>query len=361
MMNKTKKRMKIKYKEVWNNFIHFSFISIITAFLFSTTTLAQPGAHGGMLSFKLFENGQFVNLPNKNWEIVPKNIIFADSTDHQLVYALLENSRKTDFYYVIPEPTPAGGKVQDDFYLDIVHKGDTMRIFPPSIQYQSIELDSIPFKKGTYKIPQHIYDLKEISKKRKGYYDKVPVPNIYGDWDLFRRDTYKCYIEKTEDIDYESFYGRNYSDSKNDWRNWQYLYIPETNSNYYFYENTIVKYVYRSREVRIYEVKDYSDIHHFYSGTPRVSTLFYKNNTVFAIINKGNNIRGIYKLHFVEENPNKNLSYLEEKQVEEEYEAYIKMLESRYKQNKEFREREKHQATERFVEIMKELEYKKNN
>ncbi|MEX0996312.1 MAG: hypothetical protein WDZ45_04630 [Flavobacteriaceae bacterium] len=357
-MNETRKRMRIEIKELWKNFIPCSFIVFFTALLFPTTTLAQPGAHGGMLSFKLFKDGHFVNLPNKNWEIVPKNITSADSTDHQLVYALLENSRKTDFYYVIPEPTPAGGKVQDDFHLDIVHKGDTMRIFPPSIQFQSIELDSIPFKKGTYKIPQNIYDLKEISKKRKGYYDKVPVPNIYGDWDLFTRDTYKSYIEKTGDIDYESSYGRNYSDSQNDWRNWQYLHIPETNSNYYFYENTIVKYVYRSREVTIYEVKDYSDIHHFYSGTPRVSTLFYKNNAVFAIINKDNNIRGIYKLHFVEKNPSENLFYLEKKQVIEEYEAYIKMLESRYKQNEGFREREKNQATERFNEIIKLLENK---
>src|SRR5690606_38174531 len=119
-------------------------------------------------------------------------------------------------------------------------------------------------------------------------------------------------------------------DYRNDWRNWQYLYIPQTNSNYYFYENTIVKYVYRSREVTVYEVKDYSKTHHFYSGIPHVSTLFYRDNTVFAIINKGNNIRGIYKLHFVEENANENILYLEQKQVIEQYESYIKMLETRY-------------------------------
>lgn len=326
-------------------------LSILFLF-FCINSFAQPGSHGGYLSFKVYKDGKLINLPNKDWEVVPNNIILADSTKHTLVYALLGEKQKSDFYYIVPEPTPVGGKVDVDFHLDIIYQGDTMRIFPPSIQFQNIELDSIVFKKGIYKIPQHIYNLKEISKKGKVSYDKDPVPSIYGDWDLFTRETYKCYIEKTQDIDFESFYGRNYSDFQNDWRNWQYLYIQNTNSNYYFYENTIVKYIYGSREVTVYEVKDYSNTHHFYSGTPRVSTLFYKDNNVFAIINKGNNIRGIYKLHFIEENSKENLSYLEQKQVIEEYEAYIKMLETRYNQNAPYKESEKYRAKERFNEIM---------
>ncbi len=63
-------------------------------------------------------------------------------------------------------PTPAGGIVSDDFFIDIIHQQDTMRIYPPNIQIQDIELDSIPFKKGIYKIPQTVYDFKEFAKKK---------------------------------------------------------------------------------------------------------------------------------------------------------------------------------------------------
>lgn len=325
-------------------------VALLIILFFPKISNAQPGAYGGFLNFKLYKNGELVNLSDKEWRVIPANITLADSTNTE---SYLLPDKKNDFFYIVPLPTPAGGIVSDDFFIDIIHQQDTMRIYPPNIQIQEIELDSIPFKKGIYKIPQTVYDFKEFSKKKDGYYEKVPLPNIYGNWDLFTKETYKCYIEKTEDIEWTSSYGRNENKEIFDWRNWQYLYIHEIGTNYYFFDNVIVKYKYDSREVTIYEVKDYSDSHYWSSGTPRVSNLFYKDDTIFAIINKGNNIKGVYKLHFVDEKMTKDLSYLERKQVIEEYEAYIKRLQ---KYNIDFRERETSQATERFNEIMKSFE-----
>lgn len=330
----------------------------IFLFLLSLThfTFGQPGPMGGRLSIKIYNKGKHIELPSENWKIIPTNITLADSTNNPYI-RIIPNGKpeKSDFFDIIPEPTPGGGNVSDSFYLDIVHKKDTMRIYTPDFKYQSVELDSIPFKKGVYKIPQTIYNLRGLSKKINGYYDKIPVPNLYGNWDLFTRETYKCYIEKVEDIDWESFYGKNHYEDRYDWRRWQYLYIRGISTNFYFYDNVIVKHKYGSREVTIYDVKDYSDVHYWASGTPRISSLFYKDNALFAIINKGNHIRGIYKLHFIDEEATGHLRYLEKKQVTEEYEAQLKGLKV---YDKGYRERETLRATEKYNEIMKNFENK---
>lgn len=328
---------------------------LITLFLlFCINSFAQPGPSGGMLSFKVYNNGKKINLPNENWKITPTNITLADSANTGRFYFPDKNE---GFYNIIPAPTPAGGSVKDDFYLDIVFKKDTMRIYPPSFRHQDIELDSIPFQKGVYKIPQSVYDFKKNSKKGT-YYGKLPVPNLYGDWNLFAKETYKCYIEKVEDLDYvlndNAVYGAE--EKYNFTRHWQNLYITPIGTNYYFNDNVIVTYSYSSEETTIYEVKDFSNNHYWYSGKPSVRSLFYKNNQLFAIIYKGTESCGIYKLHFIEEERKENFKYLEKKQVIEEYEAEIKLLETRYKQNAGYREREKYQATEKFNQIMKTFE-----
>lgn len=328
---------------------------LITFFLlFCINSFAQPGPFGGMLSFKVYNNGKKINLPNENWKITPTNITLADSANTGRFYFPDKNE---GFYNIIPAPTPAGGSVKDDFYLDIVFKKDTMRIYPPSFRHQDIELDSIPFQKGVYKIPQSVYDFKKISKKGT-YYGKHLVPNLYGDWNLFAKETYKCYIEKVEDLDYvlndNAVYGGE--EKYNFSRHWQNLYITPIGTNYYFNDNVIVAYNYSSEATTIYEVKDFSNNHYWYSGKPSVRSLFYKNNQLFAIIYKGTESCGIYKLHFIDEEAKENLKYLEKKQVIEEYEAEIKLLETRYKQNAGYREREKYQATEKFNQIMKTFE-----
>lgn len=329
-------------------------LKILFFILISNIAFGQPGPFGGMLSFKVYNNGKKIDLPNENWKIIPTNITLADSTN--IHYSGFLRNKIDGFYYIIPAPTPGGGNVNNDFYLDIVYKKDTMRVYPPSFRNQTIELDSIPFQKGVYKIPQSVYDFKKISKKGT-YYGKLPVPNLYGDWNLFTKETYKCYIEKVEDLDYvlndNGFYGEEKYDFRHHWQN---LYITPIGTNYYFNENVIVAYNYSSKTTTIYEVKDFSNNHYWYSGKPSVRSLFYKNNQLFAIIYKGTENCGIYKLHFIEEETKENLKYLEKKQVIEEYEARIKLLETRYKQNAGFREREKYQATEKFNEIMKTFE-----
>ena len=42
---------------------------------------SQPGAHGGFLNFKLYNKGELINLPNKEWNVRTANITLADSTN----------------------------------------------------------------------------------------------------------------------------------------------------------------------------------------------------------------------------------------------------------------------------------------
>ncbi|MFN3757115.1 MAG: hypothetical protein ACK4RM_09175 [Flavobacterium sp.] len=324
-------------------------LTILVFIIISNIAFGQPGPSGGMLAIKIYREGKQIDLPNENWQIIPTNITLADSKR--------DNPDKGDkFYYIIPVPTPVGGDVDNDFYLDIVLKKDTMRIYPPSFRHQNIVLDSIPFQKGVYKIPQSVYDFKKISKKG-AYYGKLPVPNLYGDWNLFTNETYKCYIEKTEDLDYvpndNGFYGEEKYDFKHHWQN---LYVLTTGTSYYFNDNVIIAYKYSSGTTTIYEVKNFSDNHYWYSlHRPSVRSLFYKDNQLFAIIYKAVENCGVYKLHFVDEEPTENLHYLEKKQVIEEYEAELKRLKV---YDKGYREREIPQVTKKFNEIMKTLEIK---
>ena len=276
--------------------------------------------HGGSFHFKVYNEGELIKFPNTTWEIHAKNSVFEDRpiVKHEVIYAY-------DFNVIAPEQTLGGGLVSDDFYLDIIHNKDTMRIFPPSFKDRYVELDSISFRKGTYTIPVSVHDFRALSKKIVHHYKKSITPNIYTDWELFKHETYKCYIEQVESLDY-AIHGQefNYADGKSDWRKWESLYLPQLSDTYSYYENVIVKYNHSTEQLQVFEVKDVSNIHYSDTGTPRVVSLYYKDNNIFAIINKGNKIIGIYKLHFVEDQPINNLDDLKKKQLTEEYDAFKK-------------------------------------
>jgi hypothetical protein len=324
---------------------------VFSLFLISILSFGQPGPSGGMLAIKVFRNGKRIELPNANWQIIPTNITLADKTiDYSSFYFAVDSS----MYYIVPQATPAGGNVADDFYLDIVFGKDTMTIFPPSFKHRDIILDSIPFHKGVYKIPQSVYDFRELSKKGY-YYGKTPIPNLIGDWDLFTRETYKCYIEKVEDLDDVSNENAYYENKQSDFKqHWQSLSLQYASVVYYFNDNVIVAYSYAAGTTKIYDVKDFSDIHYFtFQWKPSVRSLFSKGGEVYAVIYKNSDNCGIFKLHFVDEKPKEDLNYLLKKQIVEEYEAELKGLRL-YEQS--YRDNEAPKITWKYEAVLESLE-----
>jgi hypothetical protein len=305
--------------------------------------------HGGSLYFKVYKEGELIKFPNNTWEINAKNSVFENRTiiKHEIIYA-------NDYYTIEPEQTLGGGLVSDEFYLDIIHNKDTMRIYPPSFKDQFVELDSISFRKGTFTIPESVHDFRVISKKIIHHHKKTITPNIYSDWELFTHETYKCYIEQIESLDY-AIHGQefNYVGGKSDWRKWESLYLPQLSDSYSYYENVIVKYNYFTEQLQVFEVKDVSNIHYSDTGSPRVVSLYYKDNNIFAIINKSHKIIGIYKLHFVKDKPSKKLDYLKKKQLTEEYDAFKKNHQSYYEQGETKFTKD---AEDKFNHMMKSIE-----
>jgi len=131
-----------------------SIILLILIFINISFVNAQPGPYSGILKFKVYKDGKIIDLSNKNWKVITGKYIYSEK---QKPYKFPE------FYQIIPKGTPMGGMVSDDFYLDIIFKKDTMKIYTPSFSSKDVILDSIPFLKGTFKIPQHNYDLKYIT------------------------------------------------------------------------------------------------------------------------------------------------------------------------------------------------------
>ncbi|MNU30933.1 hypothetical protein D3C71_194440 [compost metagenome] len=314
----------------------------------SLTTHAQPGPSGGWLSIKVYDKGRLVNLRDDSWKVIPMNINLSEGDDYM-------SPQEPGFYYIIPKRTPAGGDVGDNFYLDIVHKGDSMRIHPPDFRHMSIELDSIPFAKGEYTIPASVYQFKAISKRASDYNGQLPVPNIYSDWQLFRKETYKCYLEKVIDLDNvpedNSFYGEPECYT---YRNWPYLSVDNGSVSYYFNRNVIVQYKYSTHAVKVFVVKDISADHFMGrgGGVPRITGLYRKDGAILAMVYKNNDNCGIFRLNFVEEQGTPRASGLVLKQLLEEYQSAIKSLKV-YEQA--YRERETSVLTAAYKERLRVL------
>lgn len=281
--------------------------------------VAQPGPYGGDIKFKVYENGKIVDLSKKSWKIIPNNITLIEAT---IPYEY------PDYYRIVPYPTPMGGMVAPNFYLDIIHKKDTMRLYPPSPSNENIVLDSIPFLVGTYKIPKHIYDLKETinTKKARNY-----KPELKGDWEVFsikKFETFKCYIEKVEDFDYLS---KEYHLSRSKY--WDRINLKGRAK--VLFRNHIIMVTDDEKNYSIYNLKLASDTTFWGEKIMErlsITALFYKNDTLFALIDKiyrrtwpSGSTSGIYKLHFVDEIDDPELiEYLQKKQIEEDYQSVKK-------------------------------------
>ena len=291
-------------------------------FLIWRTGFAQPGAYGGSLEFKVYKDGKQVDLSGKNWKIIPNNGVFKEPSNPY---------KHPDFYQIVSLPTPMGGMVKPEFYLDIVFKMDTMRVYTPNFSNSDVKLDSIPFKKGTYKIPNHIYGLKQMVDENKSLNYK---PTLNENWEVFSTnvlETYKCYIEKIEDIEFLS--RRSPYGASKEWDK-----MSTTKRQLFSFINNIIMTTEDSKNYVIYEIKNISETTFWcedIGGYISINSIFQKNNTIYALIEKfygstqpSGTTYGIYKLHFVEESISDTLViYLKRKQIEEDFEAVIKLVE----------------------------------
>jgi hypothetical protein len=256
-------------------------------------------------------------LSDKNWKITTGN------------YTQLENQKPYEFpnfYQITPKETPMGGMVYEDFYLDIIFNKDTMKILTPNFRSKDVILDSISFMKGTFKIPQHIYDLKYLTDNKYKKYK----PKINGNWELFKKNSYNCYIEKIESLDNVS--QNTFSSYTNEF---DYILIPDR--QYYNFKGNVIIETNDDENFNIYQVKDIIEVsfwnRRLISNTIKIKSLFYKENTLYAIIEKFYGITtgtsyGIYKLHFVEDEiPTILNNYLETKQITEDFNAIAKFIE----------------------------------
>lgn len=292
---------------------------IIIIMLFTCFVNAQPGYYG-TLEFRLFNEKKMVDLSDSNWKVFTNK----NSNNYPT-----HSHRFPDYYIISIE----GGNGSEDLFVDIVFKKDTMRIYPPSIDLRTVTLDSISFKKGIFKIPNHIYDLKDLSKKASKNYEYIP--DIKGNWDLFstNKEVYKCYIEKVEDLDIVSSPLLT-SENGNNMR-WK------SSTQFYFKKNFIIKYYdgynnnnHWDNKHFIYEIKNINDTTFWGSKINRyeIVSLYAKENVLYALIKKSyadlkKETYGVYKLHFVDEEKitNKLAEELNKKQIEEDYKSAMKL------------------------------------
>lgn len=288
--------------------------------LISTSVFAQPGYYGSF-EFKVYKEKKLVDLSSDPWKVI---------TYKTSNFYPFHSYKYPDNYKINVE----GGNGSRNLFVDIVCHKDTMRIYTPSVDYRTVTLDSIFFKKGVFKIPTYIYDLQEWIKNAPDYYEYIP--NIKSNWDLFstKKEVYKCYIEKTEDLDITStpLIAANVTNTMQ----WE-------SNTFLFKKNYIIKNhagwdsnnQYVNNKYFIYEIKNIEETT-FWGGKNLVYdivSLYAKEKTLYALIKKSypdiyrGETYGIYKLYFVEEKNlnDKLISSLKKKQIEEDYQAAMKL------------------------------------
>lgn len=294
---------------------------IIIIMLFTGFVNAQPTGYYGGFEFRLFNDQKLVDFTDSNWKVsINKN---------SNIYPT--HSYKYPNYYKIN--IEGGNGIKEDFFVDIVFKKDTMRIYTPSIALRTVTLDSISFKKGVFKIPNHIYEIKDLIKNTPKYYEYIP--NIKGNWDLFStsKEVYKCYIEKVEDLDIIS--SPLLSSENGSTLRWK------SSTQFFFKKNFIIEHYdgydknnQWNNKHFIYEIKNISDTT-FWGGKINryeILSLFGKENVLYALIKKSyadlnKDTYGVYKIYFVGEEKiaSKLADELNQKQIEEDYRSAMKL------------------------------------
>lgn len=296
-----------------NPIIFLTLMFFINGFVFG-----QPGYYGSF-EFKIFNDKKMVDLSSDNWKVIIYNTSNFFPT-HGYKYP--------DYYKIKVE----GGDGRENLFVDIVFKKDTMRIYTPSIGLRTVTFDSIAFKKGVFKIPTFLYDLKDLIKSASNY---EYIPDIKGNWDLFstKKEVYKCYIEKVEDLDMIS--APLLAPNSVNTMGWK------SSTSYFFNKNYIIKdhdgYDINNRwdnKRYIYEIKNIEETTFWGSKIIGydILSLYAKENTLYALIKKSyadlnKDTYGVYKLYFVDEVKitEKLAASLKKQQVEEDYQSAIKL------------------------------------
>lgn len=285
--------------------------------------LAQPGPYAGALLFKVSCNGEIVDLDSKGWKVSPSQ---GDAFFKLITYTF-------PGYYTI-HPRPGNGAILPaNFHIEIVHFKDTMAVYMPSIDCQTVKIENIPFEKGIYRIPQHVYDVKTITDQNKAY---TFTPAINGDWSLFRKKNHECYLEKVQDI--ETNYP--YSDYGNNLSKLELMYRMElsgknSHSSFYYFDNVIIS-THDNKSHKIYLVKEISDTTFWGSkiNDSKICFLYAQNHQIYAIAARSFGAFtpgiitefGIFKLHFYD-NPISNIEkeYLQIQLNKDTYKSLVKV------------------------------------
>lgn len=287
--------------------------------LWAGIVTGQPGYYG-TFEFKVWHTKKQVDLSGTDWMVITyKTSNFYPAHRYQF----------PGYYKINVE----GGDGSTSLVVDIVYKKDTMRVYAPSIDFRTVTLDSIPFKKGVFKIPTHIYDLQEWTKLAPDY---EFIPDIKGNWDLFsnQKEVYKCYIEKVEDLDMVSspLLAPNAGNT---------MILSQSSLSFYFKKNYIIRnhdgYDQNNQwddKHYIYEIKNIDDTT-FWGGKILgydIASIYSKDGALYGLIQKryfalNQDSYGVYKLHFIDEEKinEKEAKELHQKQIEEDYQAAMKI------------------------------------
>ena len=267
------------------------YIGTVFLFFFINYIYSQPGPSSGKLEFKVYDKeGNAITPNNKIFKIDVENINEKDTFFYSEPY-----------YKVIPFGTPMGGYVSRDFNIIIKCETDTMIIYPPNFGDNKIKFDSIPFNRGIYKIPEHIYYFDNLKLPLK----VTTYPSIYNDWCFFKLPQPNIYIELVKELPMpepweikKEKYFKKFSTP---------ILIQHSDREiYYFSDLILVKD--SNNYYKIYKIKDIVDKSLFQESNVydfRCDTIFYTNDTYYAVgfrnVGIGGTVQEIYgefKLHF---------------------------------------------------------------
>lgn len=139
-------------------------------FMASMRGLAQPGAFGGSLRFRLFDPQGRLISPNSvgyqcfsSWDSLASKA-HSSAYRNNVRFAHTFTYERDGYWKCRSTPTPAGGFFPPNFTIVVVHGRDTMRIQGPwSIRYKlGTQVDSIPYSPGHYRIPSTYANLVNV-------------------------------------------------------------------------------------------------------------------------------------------------------------------------------------------------------
>jgi hypothetical protein len=104
--------------------------------------------------------------------------------------------RSQGYYHVVPPDFYGGAPVTDAFRVYVVRGRDTMFVYPPSIQLNHVQLDSIPFRPGTYRLTDFMYKAAALARPL----GLRTSPGPRADWNALRTPVAVMYVEEVANL-----------------------------------------------------------------------------------------------------------------------------------------------------------------